>query len=106
MNKQRNIIYIPKEHWETLKKFYTNFDSMKEFMQLALTADEYDCWLYQNKCIKDKYFGDKPIYTLRSRQHSSKITFIDDINNENYQAKEKDIKAYMDAIKERINKKG
>lgn len=102
MNKP--IIYLPKDHYESLEKFYANFDSAKKFMELILTPDEYDCWLYQNQYIKDTYFGDNPIYKLNPKKYSNEIKFVDDIESNKHKAKEKDIQIYMDTINERIKK--
>lgn len=102
MNKP--IIYLPKDHYENLEKFYANFDSAKKFMELILTPDEYDCWLYQNQYIKDTYFGDKPIYKIKSEKYSGRFTFVDDIENNKRKVKKKDIQKYMDIINKRIKK--
>ncbi len=104
MRKMKNIIYLPKDHYENLEKFYNNFDSMKEFMQLVLTPDQYDCWLFQNQYIKENFFGDKPIYKLGSSPVSSKTIMVDDVKIKRTKPKKKDIKIYLDEIQKRFNK--
>lgn len=101
-SKRNNIIFLPKDHYKNLEKFYSNFDSMKKFMKLVLSPDQYDCWLYQNQYIKDKYFGDKPIY--KTKKYSSEIKFVDDIESKEHKVKKKDIQMYLDTIYERYNK--
>lgn len=102
--KRNNIIYLPKDHYENIEKFYLNFDSMKKFAKFVLSPDQYDCWLCQNQYIKDKYFGDKPIYKLKTKKYSSEIKFIDDIESNKNKVKKKDILIYLDEIKQRFDK--
>ena len=97
-------ICLPTDHYENLEKFYANFDNAKKFMELILTPDEYDCWLYQNQYIKDTYFGEKPIYKIKPKKCSSEIKVIDDIEGKKHKIKKKDIKIYLDTINERIKK--
>lgn len=101
---KKPIICLPKDHYENLEKFYVNFDSAKKFMELIFTPDEYDCWLYQNQYIKDTYFGDKPICKIKPKKYSSRITIVDDIENNKHKVNEKHIQKYMKIINKRIKK--
>ena len=102
MGNNKNIIYLPKDRYKTLENFYKNFDSMKEFMELVLSPDEYDCWLYQNQYIKDTYFGDKPIYKIKSKP-STRITIVDDVVSRKHKPKisDEDLQRYFDSWKNR-----
>lgn len=100
----KNAIYLTKEGYETIEKLYSNFEETKKFMEFVLSPEEYDCWLFQNQHIKDTYFGDKPIYRLKSRQYSSKILYVDDIENKKHKQNKKDMQIYLDTIYERFKK--
>lgn len=52
-------VYFTKGGYDFLKDLYGNFDKYSEFLKVVLNKDEYDCWLFQTKFIKDTYFDCK-----------------------------------------------
>lgn len=98
---RKNVLCLTKEGYKTIEKLYSNFEETKKFMKFVLSPEEYDCWLFQNQHIKDTYFGDKPIYKIKSE---NRITIVDDIENKKHKQNKKDMQIYLDTIYERLKK--